>query len=286
MICNESDQAFVARLPAFNASTFLTAFVLSRSAFQAEAVRIIDTLIRLIPINFKLVVRYNMDLIYFNQAPNFLNTDWSLEFGNESNDYLIRSIPHAYENGSCNCMISRQCRRPLRIGPPDLPLPGLVLSCSPMDGLRMSTLECLFSSSCITSIINHMNYFTQLDGSAPINFSTASAPNLTMPPLDSAVISRFSKTSSVGEIIDAEFIESWNSTVSYEKYFSVCAPSSCRYKYTQRQGILYVITALLALYGGLTIGLRLIVWEATQLGRSMRNRLFSHRTRVLPFTQA
>jgi hypothetical protein len=226
-----------------------------------------------------------MDLLYFNLAPNFLNTDWSLEFGDERNGYLIRSIPHQYGNNSCNCMVSRQCQRPLRIGPPDLLLPGLALSCSPMDGLRMSTLECFFSSSCITSIINHLNYYTQLDGSPPINFSTTSAPDLSMPPLNNDAISRFSKTASINQIMNAQFIEGWNSTVSYEKYYAVCAPSICRYEYIQPQGILYVITLLLSLYGGLTIGLRLVIWEAIKHGKSLRNRLVSRRTQVLPFNQ-
>jgi hypothetical protein len=214
-----------------------------------------------------------------------LNTDWSLEYGDASNGYLLRSIPREYGNNSCNCMVSRQCQRPLRIGPPDSFLPGLVLSCSPMEGLRMSTLECFFSSSCISSIINHLNYYTNMDGSPPNNFSTASAPNLSISPLNSGTVSLFSKTTSIGDIMDAQFIESWKSTVSYEKYFSVCAPSSCTYTYTRRQGILYVITSLLALYGGLTIGLRLVIWEASKLGRSIRNRFLSRHVQVLPCVQ-
>jgi hypothetical protein len=285
MMCNESDQAFSTRLPAFNDTTLLTAFALSRHSFETEAARIINTFIRLLPVDFQRNMWYNMEILYFNLPPNFLNTDWSLQFGNESNGYVIRSIPHEYGNNSCNCMVSRQCQRPLRVGPPDLFIPGLVLSCSPIDGLRMSTFECFFSSSCIASIITHLNYYTHMDGSSPINFSTASAPHLIIPPLNSDIISRFSKTTLVSEIMDKQFIESWNSTMSYEKYFAVCAPSICRYAYTQRQGILYVITTLLALYGGLTIGLRLVIWELTKLGRSIRNRLFSHPTQVLPFIQ-
>jgi hypothetical protein len=286
MMCNESNKAFTSQYPAFRVKTSLTAFALSRHSFEIEATKIIDSFIERQPAEFQRNTRFNSELLTFNLLPNFLSTDWSLESGDMSNGYLIHSIPRQYGNNSCNCISSRECQRPLRVGPPDLFLPGVVLSCSPIDGLRMSTLQCFFSSSCIASIIAHLNYYTQMDGSPPINFSTASAPNLSIPPLNSDTISRFSKNTLLGEMMDKQFIESWNSTMSYEKYFAVCAPSICRYEYTQRQGILYVITTLLGLYGGLTIGLRLIIWELTKLGRSIRNRLFSHRTPVLPFIQA
>jgi hypothetical protein len=285
-MCNESNRAFTSQYPGFSGKTLLTAFTLSRNSFETEATKIIDSFIQLQPAEFQRNTRFNIELLSFNLVPNFLSTDWSLELGDMSNSYITHSIPREYGNNSCNCMVSRECQRPLRVGPPDLFLPGLVLSCSLIDGLRMSSLECFFSSSCIASIIAHLNYYTQMDGSPPINFSTASAPNLIIPPLNSDTISRFLKTTLVSEIMDKQFIESWNTTMSYEKYFAVCAPSICRYEYTQRQGILYVITTLLALYGGLTIGLRLVIWELTKLGRSIRNRLFSHRTPVLPFIQA
>jgi hypothetical protein len=51
-------------------------------------------------------------------------------------------------------------------------------------------------------------------------------------------------------------------------YYSECAPSVCVYTYSQRLDILYVVTTIFSLFGGLTvifrlltpIGLQLIKW--------------------------
>ncbi|CAF3375018.1 unnamed protein product [Rotaria socialis] len=51
-------------------------------------------------------------------------------------------LPRIYSNITYNCAASDACQRLLRIGPSDLILPGLVVGCLPLDGLRLSTLEC------------------------------------------------------------------------------------------------------------------------------------------------
>ena len=48
-------------------------------------------------------------------------------------------------------------------------------------------------------------------------------------------------------------------TVEYDQYFTYCAPKICQYSYSERADLLYMITILLALYGGLQTALRFIV---------------------------
>ena len=115
-----------------------------------------------------------------NLIANAFNTDWTLEYGNASNGYLLRGVARLFANGSCNCVISSDCQQPLRIGPPDLVLPGLVVGCSPLYGLRLSTLECLYSSGCIKTILNHLHYYTQINGSEPTDFTPSNDPPLVM----------------------------------------------------------------------------------------------------------
>ncbi|CAF1297815.1 unnamed protein product [Rotaria sordida] len=174
-------------------------------------------------------------------------------------------------------MISGTCHEQLRIGPPGLFLPGLVVGCLPYDGLRMSTLECFFSSSCISTILTYLEYYTQIDGSPPINFVPPTVLPITISPLDNSTPSRFSKNTSIGILLDEYFLEEWTVTSSYEDYFAACAPTHCNFEYVTRNNLLYVATSVLGLYGGLMIGLRFITWNAIRLYRLMKTRICSHR---------
>ncbi|UJR12577.1 hypothetical protein I4U23_016753 [Adineta vaga] len=134
-------------------------------------------------------------------VPTVFNTDWSLEYGNVSNNYFLRSVPREFSNGTCNCVVSDAYYESMRIGPPELVLPGLIVGCWPIYGLRMSTLECFFSSSCIYTIINYLDYFTQMDGSPPANFTLPNVPSLAIDPLNSSITSRFTPNTTIGMLI-------------------------------------------------------------------------------------
>ncbi|CAF0877763.1 unnamed protein product [Rotaria sordida] len=177
-------------------------------------------------------------------------------------------------------MISGACQEPLRIGPPGLFLPGLVVGCLPYDGLRMSTLECFFSSSCISTILTYLEYYTQMDGSPPTDFVPPKVLPLTISPLDSSIPSNFSKNTSIGTLLDEYFLEGWTYTASYEAYFAACAPSHCNFEYATRNNLLHAATSVLGLYGGLTIGLRFIIWNVIRLYRWMKRRIRSRRVTV------
>lgn len=210
-------------------------------------------------------------MIHGNLLASSFNTDWSLEYGNQSDGYLLRSVPRLLNNGSCSCMVSNGCHQPLRVGPSDVILPGLVIGCSPLDGLHLSTLECFFSSECIATIIRYLDYYTETDGSPPANFT----PPTWSPPvfltMDRSKPSRFPTSTPIGTLINELFIEKWTNSSSYEKYFAACSPIQCRYDYTARNELLYVVTSLLGLYGGLTVSLRFITWNLTRLCQRIKD---------------
>ncbi len=81
--------------------------------------------------------------------------------------------------------------------------------------------------------------------------------------MNSSLPSRFNPISTVtfGTLIDELFIESWINSSNYSAYFSICAPLTCQYSYVERNSILYMITTFLGLYGGLTVGLKFLVWH-------------------------
>ena len=271
-------------LHSFNTATLVSTSALPRRSFDTQVQMIVSDFISLLPMVTKRLLRLYSNMIIYNLVPTAFNNDWSLEFGNASNDYIIRHIPQLYDNGSCNCLISTNCQRPLIIGPSNVVLPGLVTSCTPFYGVRMSTLECFYSSSCIATIISYLNYFTELNGSAPVNFNT-SVPtgDMMVMPLDDSNLFLLSKNMTIGTIMDELFINGWNMTSSYEQYYGACAPATCQYEYVARNSAVYIVTLLLSIHGGLTIGLRALMWNLAKFYRSSKDRLNRQQTLVQPF---
>ncbi|CAF1224249.1 unnamed protein product [Rotaria sordida] len=116
-----------------------------------------------------------------------------------------------------------------------------------------------------------------MDGSLPINFIPPTVLPINISPLDNSTPSRFPKNTSIGTLLDEYFLEEWTYNVSYEDYFAACAPTHCNFEYVTRNNLLYVATSVLGLYGGLTIGLRFIIWNVIRLYRLMKKRIRSRR---------
>jgi hypothetical protein len=66
------------------------------------------------------------------------------------------------------------------------------------------------------------------------------------------------------------FIEEWNEHISFVDYFNQCNPTVCVYTYEKRLDVIYVITLLVSLCGGLTVALKLIVPFVVKLVRRKR----------------
>ena len=265
-------------------SYLLSSLVFSRTAFIVSANQTINKRFESMQPylkygNERLGMMYRGNLIV-----NAFNTDWTLEYGNASNGYLLRGVPRVFANSSCNCVLSSDCQQSLRIGPPDLVLPGLVVGCSPLYGLRLSTLECLYSSDCIDKILNHLNYYRQTDGSEPSNFTAPTERPLVISPLLLSKSVHLSPTTPIGSILDQAFIDGINRSISYEKYFAACGPRSCHYELVNKGDIVYVLTSLLGLYGGLTISLRFIIWNVVRIQHMAKRRLQTRTTSIEPFS--
>ncbi|CAF1419135.1 unnamed protein product [Adineta steineri] len=119
-----------------------------------------------------------------------------------------------------------------------LGLPGFVSTCIPLESLLASSLECFYNSTCITQIFPSLNITEQLNA-----FQT----------------SRYAINTTVEQILQNLMLEQWEPNISFSKFFTQCNITSCTYSITMGNDFLYVITALLGIYGGLTVFLRLIV---------------------------
>lgn len=60
-------------------------------------------------------------------------------------------------------------------------------------------------------------------------------------------------------MIEQLMVENWTKFISYDLYFNSCAPQYCIYSVTERKDVVFLVTSLLGLFGGLNIALRLVI---------------------------
>ncbi|CAF4117379.1 unnamed protein product [Rotaria sp. Silwood2] len=140
----------------------------------------------------------------------------------------------------CSCGSSAKCIRQATIynyfnRTTLFSIPGLYIGCYAIEALLQSTLECFYNQTCI----HELQSFLTLH------------PRINVTALDSTSPSRFLQNSTIQELVDKSMIEKWNRTIMHESYFNACQPTQCIYSYTTRNDILYIITTVLGLTGGL-----------------------------------
>ncbi|CAF0868087.1 unnamed protein product [Adineta steineri] len=116
------------------------------------------------------------------------------------------------------------------------------IGCRPIDSLLLSTLKTFYNQ---TEINSFLNFFPNISS----NFTC----------LNVNETSRFQRNDTLKTIVKNGFIEKWIQQENYSAYFYKCAPELCSYTINKRFNIYYIITAIIGVYGGLSIGLRLII---------------------------
>jgi hypothetical protein len=136
---------------------------------------------------------------------------------------------------------------------------GTRIGCSTMDSVLISSLECWYDNSCTNSFIQYYNFVV---GFVPTNVTL----------LDVTRRSQFPPNSSVQSIVDEMMVEQWNSSASYASFYQKCHPAFCSYTYENRIDVVYIVTTVIGLFGGLTIILRLISLAVVKIFFKCTNR--------------
>ncbi|CAF0975007.1 unnamed protein product [Adineta steineri] len=161
---------------------------------------------------------------------------------------LALTEPVTYDN-DCSCAFYTNCTTQAGFFKTNsseiIPIKGLKMGCTPSESFLSSALECFYDSSCINLIetknkkttIMNTTYVTQ------ILYSNAS---------------RFLPNTTIIDLANELFIETWLTTMNYSAYFDYCSPIYCSYTYTQHLSSLNTVILLLGLYGGLNVILKWI----------------------------
>ncbi len=169
------------------------------------------------------------------------------------NNHSLWGMPRTYRDGNCSCGTDAMCSEPANLN--GWLVPGLMVGCYPLEALLQSTLECLYNPTCIDQL-QHMFFdsaptdekFHQLN-------SSISSPNET-----------------VQSLLDRLLVDSWETNISYDRYYSACAPLSCTYSILDQPDIIYIVATIIGVYGGLTAILKIIISIITEIGYKIAQR--------------
>ena len=184
---------------------------------------------------------------------------------------MLYNEPTGYpQSENCSCELQQQCLTPAAfVWPNDLRVKGLFIGCLPSEAFLASTLECFYDVDCVQLINREV---------------LVKIRSTLLSPLVDDGRSKFAMNASVSDLAGALFVEEWSSKVSYEKYFEGCSPDSCRYSYVDHANVLYTLTTLLGLYGGLQV---VLSWFSAELVRTIRRvqNFFRDRRQIHPVVQ-
>ncbi|CAF4032239.1 unnamed protein product [Adineta steineri] len=241
-LCSLAINTTQQQIRTFSSRELISVETLPHHSFQTQINSIMNSFIVETPARFRRIHKYIIEMLRANQLQSMFLTNWNLRSSTPEDAYLILSSPVLYNES------------------------GLVIGCLPVYGLRLSTLECFYNSTCLQRLATFLN------------------SSYVLSPLNISLYSRFIPISltTVGTLIDELFIETWYNTSNYSSYFSSCAPLTCHYSYVKRNSILYMITTYVGLFGGLTVGLKYAVWYGLCLYWKVRQSCTNVRNRVEP----
>lgn len=188
-----------------------------------------------------------------NALMTLLETNWVSKLEQYALDVPLLTVPFVYNNSHCSCATSSSCFEPTAFlngsNVPYYTVENIFQGCTPLDSLLMSSLSCFFSETCLNAFLSAIPlanfpppWGEEFFSMAPLNFSSNNT--------------QFQTNDTLETIINALFIGSWSSDISYERYFNACQPLHCTHLHEQRLDVVYVATTFLSIFSGLSTILR------------------------------
>lgn len=175
----------------------------------------------------------------------------------------FRYSPAPITLNNCTCGVSFECSTDIAkiicvhgnnctIGVAKWTAPTQTRRCTSSESFFATDLFCYFQQSCIDALLDAYNY--DMPTRLPLPEATRN-----IRPLNSSIPSRFLMNDSIDIIFNELMVEEWRIKGNFDGYYETCAPELCTYTYTERLNILYVVTRVVGLFGGLVVTLRLLI---------------------------
>ena len=236
-LCSLANETFTQTISEFSTNVMISGSIQSSESIKIQTDSILSQFILSTPQTFVRTLDFIRYMAQGNGIVSSIFSNWHFVSLNLDIKWAtVWAKPLSYSNGSCSCGTNAMCTSEASFA--GFIVPGFRVGCYPLESLLQSTLECLYNISCINQL---KSMYTQTDIIFnPLNASL-SAPNTT-----------------VQSLVAKLLVEEWETSVVYEQYYSTCASLSCTYSFDGQISLIYTITTIIGLYGGLTVVFKLI----------------------------
>ncbi|UJR18558.1 hypothetical protein I4U23_005465 [Adineta vaga] len=273
--CNLANSTISNSIRSFQSTSFITVQLLDRNEFESQTTIKINQLLINMRKNFIHTLQLNQDIVQGNAIMSIFSTNWLLKVKQYSNvsEKLFFTEPVIY-NSSCSCATSRKCMQLAGIyswnGTLLHTIDSVMYGCFLLESYLATSLSCFYSYSCLTS------FFLSTKLGSPYGSNTAWYSPFARPdfsPLNASLLQHFSTEDTFTTIINELFIDSWLTNISYELFFTECAPRYCTYPVADRFDFLYVLTVFLSFYMAISLVLYLVIPHFIRIILLLNNRM-------------
>jgi hypothetical protein len=251
-LCSLSQTTVNNSLYIFGQNSLITNLVLSELEFQNRIDAIVGQFEKNTIAEFKhtiaLIETHTRSLYATGFANVFLHTD---QTSNATEPFEFSWRPYYY--GECSCGLDDQCHNLMGFYNYTtetifdsyflkFTLPNLFVGCHVIPSVFISTLECFFNQTCVNAIQDE----TYGNKSSII-------------PILQMNSSKFPPNTPIETLVNHLMIETWLKDIEYNLYYEQCAPGQCTYTFEAHENVLKAVTTIIGLFGGLLVGLRIIV---------------------------
>jgi hypothetical protein len=243
-------------LSIFRQTDFISARVISRAEFDIQVETLIEQFKRTTADGFMQILKLIQTINHGNQLATAFSSNWrfvrqypfgSLLLPSDETYYSVLTQERIYGTDNCSCAIQSNCSTLTDFPSQTLnqssrqTVLGFRVGCLPLEALLQSSLSCLYNQSCLDMIQSLMHH------NKPISVELLTYSSFV------------DLNTTVETILSQLFVAKWFNRSSFDRYFNECAPQSCQYSYSTKFRRLYVVTTLIALFGGLLEGLHFVV---------------------------
>ncbi|CAF1289595.1 unnamed protein product [Adineta steineri] len=275
-LCRIAQQTVNDSLQSFYRTKFITNKVITLSSFKTQVDSIIEQFKRTVPGSYQ----HALELIQANPEVNQLIVPLNSDFVSTKDIYnnevfSLKPARHVFDyrfickspSNMCLCYVlfPNECvlETIIRKGTLTKKIPRMYQTLFPLRSVLLSTLECFYNDTCLSYITREINSVV-----SPTNFSTL---NLSLLSIDE------SPYDPINILANKLFIQNWSNQSLYESYFNQCYPLTCQYTYESQFNIIYIITSIIGLLGGLHIVLQLVTRYTIKLSYKIWTKMISRR---------
>jgi hypothetical protein len=249
VFCELTESTIHNSLIQFNSSEYITVSVAPLQLFQLQTQSFIVQFRISTTNNFLLSLNIIRNTTHGNVLLSGLLTNFQIMVSNVG---LVLTVSPTYSN--YDCVVSSRSIVQSSIwnslfDTGTFYVPGFYTGCYVIEALLQSTLQCFYNQICINELQSYL--------------SSSLSMNITA--LDSSLPSQYFVNSTVEDLLNTLMIEEWNSTQLYDQYYDECQPIECTYTIETRNNVIYIITTMFGIVGGLITVLRCVVPQVVKL---------------------